>query len=324
MQSLKDFILLTRPANLIIIGLTMYAMRFCIMRPMLVGQPHVELDLQLSEGLFFASVMSMVLLAAAGNIINDYFDVRVDRINKSRKLIIGKTVKRRVAMVAHQVINGFAVLLGLIVCWTTGFWILGIIPIFIAGSLWYYSVAFKKQVLLGNFVVALMVGIIPLWAGVFELLTIAGFHGESVAGINDLVIAVFRWLIAFAAFAFLLTLAREAQKDMQDLRGDAAVGFRTLPAVWGLTVTKAYSIVIILIVIAGVIWAAFFKIGIQTVNLSMVGFLILTVIAPLLYSILKTWTGKNPKDFGQSSLATKIAMGGGILFCGVIYVLLSS
>jgi 4-hydroxybenzoate polyprenyltransferase len=302
----------------------MYAMRFCIVRPMLVGQPHVELDLQLSEGLFFASVMSMVLLAAAGNIINDYFDVRVDRINKPRKVIVGKTVKRRVAMVAHQAINGVAVLLGLIVCWATGFWILGIIPVFIAGSLWYYSVAFKKQVLLGNFVVALMVGIIPLWAGVFELLAIAGTHGGSVTGINDLVIAIFRWLIAFSAFAFLLTLVREAQKDMQDLRGDAAVGFRTLPAVYGTSVTKTYSIILLLVVIAGVIWAAFLKIGIQTVNWSMAGFLVLVVLIPLAFSILKTATGKSSRDFGQASLATKIAMGGGILFCGVIYVLLSS
>lgn len=321
MRSFKDFILLTRPANLVIIGLTMYAMRFCIVRPMLVGQSHVDLDLQLSEGLFFMSVMSMVLLAAAGNIINDYFDVRVDRINKPRKVIVGKTVKRRVAMVAHQVINGLAVLLGIFVCWKTGFWILGIIPIFMAGSLWYYSVAFKKQVLLGNFVVALMVGIVPLWAGVFELLTlIVG----AIDGINELVFAIWRWLMAFAIFAFLLTLAREAQKDLEDLRGDSAVGFRTFPRVYGVKLAKIYSIILLAIVIAGVAWAAFFKIGIHEASWSMTGFLFLAVIAPILYSIFKTWTGISPRDFGQGSFATKVAMGGGILFCGVIYVLLST
>ena len=324
MRSFTDFILLTRPANLIIIALTMYAMRFCIVRPMLTGQPHVNLDLQLSEGTFFASVMCFVLLAAAGNIINDYFDVRVDRINKPRKVIVGKTVKRRVAIAAHHVFNVLAVLLGLFVSWKSGFLILGIIPVFMAGSLWYYSLSLKKQVLLGNFVVAFMVSLVPLWAGVFELLYLSGTYGGAVDGLSELVFAIWRWLLAFAIFAFVLSLAREVQKDILVLHGDSEVGFRTFPRVYGITVAKVFTIVLLLAVIAGVIWAAFGKIKIHEESLSIAGFLVLAVIVPLLYSSIKTWIGKNPKDFGLSSLGTKVAMVGGILFCGVIYVLLSS
>lgn len=314
-----DFILLCRPVNLLFIALTMYAMRFCIMWPILSEQPHVEISLQMPEWLFFLSVLCMVLLAAAGNVINDYFDVRVDRINRPRRVIVGKTVKRRVAMVAHHVLNGLAILSGVIVCWKTGFWILAIVPVFMAGSLWYYSVLFKRQFLIGNFVVALMVGIVPLWAGVFESLLIV----VSTAGANyeatEMIFGIWRWLLGFSLFAFVLTLAREAQKDIQDLVGDSKAGFRTFPIAYGISATKIYVAFLLAGVAGAVIWVGFFYLRIHWAGAAMIGFFVLAVLLPLLYSIFSTLRGNRPEEFGKASLATKVTMLGGILYAGVLY-----
>ena len=86
MQSVRAFAQLVRPINLLIMVLTMYAMRFLVQAPILID------DLELEEWKFGLSVLVVVLLAAAGNIINDYFDVRVDRINKPQRVVIGKGV----------------------------------------------------------------------------------------------------------------------------------------------------------------------------------------------------------------------------------------
>ncbi|NNE54469.1 MAG: UbiA family prenyltransferase, partial [Flavobacteriales bacterium] len=169
MRATIDLIRLTRPLNLLIIVLTMYAMRFGIMRSIL-ELSQTDFELQLSEGSFLLSVIVMVLLAAAGNIINDYFDVRVDRINKPERVLVGRTVKRRVAMVAHHSLNLLAVFISLYLAWKAGIWILFMVPVFMAGSLWSYSLSFKRQFWIGNFIVALMVAIVPLWAGIFEVI----------------------------------------------------------------------------------------------------------------------------------------------------------
>ena len=143
-----DLFKLSRPVNLLIIAATMVVMRVGVIGGnleralrQLVGEigPSVDRsDLVLPEGfgpqlpdhLFVLLVLSTVLIAAAGNIINDYFDTRIDRINKPGEVIVGRTVKRRVAMTAHLVLSGIGLLLGIIVAWRTGLWRWALIPAF--------------------------------------------------------------------------------------------------------------------------------------------------------------------------------------------------
>lgn len=274
------------------------------------------MPLQLPEWKFALSTLVMVLLAAAGNIINDYFDLRTDRINKPQRIVIGKTVKRRVAMVAHHIINGLATLLGVYLAWDSGIWILALIPIFIGVSLWFYSLQFKKQAWIGNFVVALLIGIVPMWAGVFELpllaqaMVIMGQDGRLFAETTWL------WLIGFSGFAFWLTLIREAQKDMQDIKGDQLSGYKTLPIIWGLGRTKQYVFALYLVffvfmalVIAQVVPILsdpFWKWVLLGLVSGMIGL-------PLCYGMFKSLTGDTSDQFHQASTATKWAMAGGIL-----------
>ena len=95
MNFIFHFLRLIRFPNLVIIALTQYAIRFGIIYPFL---NQAGLDLFLSEKLFGMLVGATVLIAASGYIINDYFDVKLDLLNKPNQLVIGKSISRRQAM----------------------------------------------------------------------------------------------------------------------------------------------------------------------------------------------------------------------------------
>lgn len=118
--------------------------RWCLIFPILKTQSRYY-TLQLSEIQFFLLVLSTVLIAAAGYIINDYFDVRADKVNKPKRLVIDNGVKRRVAIGAHTVINLVAILLGLYVSYAIGVTKLAFIHFICATGLWFYSTTFKNN-----------------------------------------------------------------------------------------------------------------------------------------------------------------------------------
>ncbi|HKL02382.1 MAG TPA: UbiA family prenyltransferase, partial [Cryomorphaceae bacterium] len=142
MKNFIQFIRLTRPLNLAVIALTMWLMRYYVLRPVVEVNGY---ELQLNNLYFYLLVLSTVLIAAAGNVINDYFDQRTDRVNKPKHIIVGVHVKRRVAMLVHQLFNLFGLALAFFVAWKIGIWKLSIVSFFAAGSLWFYSVQFKRE-----------------------------------------------------------------------------------------------------------------------------------------------------------------------------------
>src|SRR5690606_33012758 len=144
MKNFLQFVKLTRPLNLFIIALTMWLMRYYVLRPMVEVN---DLYLQLSHFNFFLLILSTVLIAAAGNVINDYFDQQTDRVNKPKDIIVGVHVKRRTAMAVHQLFNLLGLALAVFVAWRIGMWKLSILSFFAAGSLWFYSVQFKKDLI---------------------------------------------------------------------------------------------------------------------------------------------------------------------------------
>jgi 4-hydroxybenzoate polyprenyltransferase len=192
------FLRLTRPLNLIIIVFTMVAMRYGVVQAYLdasstdlaaMAQPSGATVFEKVPGnifthgfsgpLFWLLVASTVLIAAGGNVINDYFDTRIDRVNKPEAVIVGRSVKRRVAMLGHLVLTGLGVLFGLFTAWKSGQPILVLVPIFAAGALWFYSTKLKRAFLLGNGLVAFLVALVPLTVGLYEIPALAQAYGTS-------------------------------------------------------------------------------------------------------------------------------------------------
>ena len=166
MSFLFHFIRLIRFPNLVIIALTQYAIRFGIILPFL---EQGDLSLFLDEMLFAALVIATVLIAAAGYIINDYFDVKLDIVNKPKQLIIGKHITRRQAMFLHTLLNLIGIGLAFYVAIAIQHPMLILFQIISAALLWFYSVNFKKQILIGNLIIAALTALVPFTAGYYEI-----------------------------------------------------------------------------------------------------------------------------------------------------------
>lgn len=199
---------LVRWPNLLIMLLCLALTRAGLLLP---GQP---LGAVLLAPRFLLLLLAALLVAAAGYIINDYYDVKIDAINRPDRLVIGRVIRRRHAMLAHLLLTGLGVGLA---GWLSP--LLGLVTLGSALLLWGYSARFKRVALVGNVSIATLTGALVLLP---ELQLQTGLPGV--------------WVYALAAF--LLTVVREIVKDVEDMRGDAHYGCRTLPLVLGVARTK--------------------------------------------------------------------------------------
>ena len=244
------FIQLIRPINLFIIGLTMYGLGWY-----LEGVSDYNEGSGLMSIEFLLLVLSTMMIAAAGNIINDYFDVKADRVNKPERLIIGKFVKRRVAIVTHWVINFFSFIIALYLSWKLDtFWYL-FIHLFSINLLWYYSVYLKRKFLIGNMLIALLTALVPIIVGFYfhDIQNISAYNVNQHSAPFPIETSNFILLLSFglAGFAFMLNLARDIVKDIEDVKGDKKINARTLPIVLGYTKSKVICALVLCAAITG-------------------------------------------------------------------------
>lgn len=249
------FIKLIRPINLLIIAITMYGVRFYIL------EVHYYEKVKDNALDFFLLVFSTIIIAAAGNIINDYFDVRADRINKPERLIITKHIERRSAILIHWIFNGiaFGIALYLSVKYQSLWFVF--IHLLSINSLWFYSMLFKRKVIIGNLIVAALTALVPILAVVYFKvgntyhLAFSEFKSDSwIAIIN------YDFFYVLAFFAFIQNLAREIIKDMQDVEGDKLIYATSLPMILGekkaiLVVTLLLSILPLFYLIFSLVYA---------------------------------------------------------------------
>jgi 4-hydroxybenzoate polyprenyltransferase len=322
------FLKLTRPLNLLIIAITMGLMRYGVINGNLqrgMNQLMVALDLQerphspaalgaqMPLWQFGLLIISTMLIAAAGNIINDYFDTRIDRINKPGEVIVGRSVKRRVAITAHLVLSGVGFLLAAIVAWRSGMLQLLAIPAFAIAALWTYSTTLKRQLIIGNLMIAVLAALVPLTVGLYEIpLMQQAFSEEQYltlpGGEQIMLVPAFKdlwyWILGYSAFAFMSTLVRELQKDMADVRGDLAGGCRTVPIAWGMRWARALALFHIGILLLGVLAVRMILPGDRITY----WYLGICVMAPLLLSAGFTYQAENRGEHLRAGLMMKLAM----------------
>lgn len=333
-----DFLRLTRPLNLLIIIFTMVAMRYGVvqgylntssaelqsMSPVaghtLFSQvPGNRFGHAFGEMLFWMLVLSTVLVAAGGNMINDYFDTRIDRVNRPHNVIVGRSVKRRVAMLGHLVLSGLGVLIGLFVAWRSGQYALALIPVFSATALWLYSTKLKRMFLLGNGLVAVLVALVPLSVGLYEIPALLNAYGSSADGTlpnGDTVQIIFgftglwAWIIGFSGFAFLTTLVRELQKDMADIKGDKADGCRTVPIVLGIGWAKALTLFYLAITILALLLVR----STALTDKFSYWYIGAGIVVPLLLSAGFTYQAHDRRSFNMAGNILKVAMAISVAF----------
>jgi 4-hydroxybenzoate polyprenyltransferase len=211
---------------------------------------------------FLLLVVSTVLIAAAGNIINDYFDVKADRINKPEKLIITKHISRRWAILTHWSFNGiaFSIAVYLSIKYQSLWFVF--IHLLSINSLWFYSMLFKKKILTGNLLIAVLTALIPILVVVYYKVgntyhfEHSEFNSESWVAIID-----FRVIYLLSVFAFIQNFAREIVKDAQDIEGDKLIYVKSLPMVIGQMNSLKIVSVILLFLPGFYIWVSYTKLN---------------------------------------------------------------
>jgi 4-hydroxybenzoate polyprenyltransferase len=252
MGAFRNIFRLTRPLNLLIVLITLLITRFSVMHH-LMDETNIGMKFRLSNFQFLLVILVALAATAAGNIINDYFDQKVDRINKPDEVIVGKTVKRRIAIILHQVLNIFAILCTVWLSWRTEFWWPILMTAGIITSLWWYSPIFKKQALTGNLIIALCTASVPIWSAWYEAHELAGYYNDMMIEPSVFVNHLWKHLFIISGFAFILTLIREAVKDMEDLPGDMEGEYHTLPIEYGIEKTKTYLYILLTIFMMAVV-----------------------------------------------------------------------
>jgi len=259
MKTIYHFLRLIRLTNLLVIGLTMvvvemfllgykspnfipvyqdYSVYDSFMFNVNTSTDQISGFLFLHIKHFILLIFSTLLIAAAGNIINDYFDVKADRINKPNRLIIGKHIKRRWAMVLHWSFNSIGMIIALYVGYELqNIWV-PLIAFLSINLLWFYSTYYKRKPLVGNLIVALLIGIVPIYVLLFNMPIIdfeIHLHSKLFIIAKSYLIDV---VLLISGIAFLQNLVRELVKDIQDVRGDLKLGAKTFPIKYGIKKTK--------------------------------------------------------------------------------------
>ncbi|WP_299529582.1 geranylgeranylglycerol-phosphate geranylgeranyltransferase [Ulvibacterium sp.] len=221
-----------RGYNILMIGLAQYLASIYIL----------SLDLPLRKVVFdfnlFAIVLASALVIASGYIINNFYDAEKDLINKPRKSMLDRLVSQRFKLTTYFVLNFLAVFAASYVSFRAVFFF----SAYIFG-IWFYSHKLKRVPFIGNFVSATL-AIAPFFA-VFV------YYKNFEASI-----------FVHAMFLFLLILAREMIKDLENMAGDMAQDYRTIPVLYGTKVSKILiSILILLTLLPSILLIYFFDVG---------------------------------------------------------------
>ncbi|MDO1448539.1 geranylgeranylglycerol-phosphate geranylgeranyltransferase [Rhodocytophaga aerolata] len=279
---LMGFLRLIRWPNLLFIILTQYFVRIFLVGPRDAWVSHF-MDVR-----FLMLTLSTVLVAAAGYIINDYYDIKIDTINKPKRVVVGRILRRRWAMISHLLLNVTGILLAFMVDWKVG------LVTFVSGFLlWLYSNQLKRQPFTGNFTIALLTAASLLVVWIYQPR-------------NEFLV------YTFAAFAFFISLIREIIKDMEDVRGDATFGCQTLPIIWGIRRTK-----ILLYILIFCFLLVLFSLSAYLQNVVVMYFCFF-ILVPVGWLTYKLFWADTKREFSYLSKFCKLIMLSGILSMALV------
>jgi geranylgeranylglycerol-phosphate geranylgeranyltransferase len=232
-------------------------------------------------------VISKILFAAiaggstagAGNIINDIFDLEIDRINKPDRPLAAGRLKLNEALGLYIALVIFSVALCVFINWSAF-----VIEVFTTIALFFYSIILKRVVLVGNLLVSFLTGLAFIFGGV--------------------AVGHFQYAVIPALFAFLINLLRELVKDMEDLKGDSQKGVLTFPYKYGFLSTKKLIFILTFILILVTFYP--FLLNIYGIKYFIV---VIVIVNPILiYFIKKLFDDNSLKNLKKLSFLLKLNM----------------
>ena len=233
-----------------------------------------------------------------------------DTINRPDSVIVDRTLPRRHAIIYHIALNTAAIVLAAIFAWHLKMFSILLFYIMIGGIFWLYSTTYKRQLFVGNIVVAACTALVPLQVGLFDYLTLTREYGCQML-FNGLTFKpIMHWMTGFAFFAFATNIIREIVKDMEDLEGDGSCGCNTLPLAYGIRVAKIVTVALTVLTIAAL--TAVYNIWLHE-SLTFI-YMCVLLITPLALAALLTIAASEAKHYHRISTIIKIVMLMGVLY----------
>nr|WP_315172967.1 geranylgeranylglycerol-phosphate geranylgeranyltransferase [uncultured Flavobacterium sp.] len=298
-----NFLKLIRYPNLLMLAFMQLIFRYGFLKLQ-------NIPLALNDWQYGLLVLSTVLIAAGGYVINNIFDQDTDNDNKPNNVIVGKSISETNAYSIYLALNITGV--------SIGFYLSNVIAkpgfaalfILIAATLYFYAINWKQMLLIGNFIVALLLSFSVIIIGIFDLFPVVNQSNQP------LMANLFSILIDYAVFAFMINFIREIVKDLEDVNGDYNQGMRTLAITLGISRTaKVVSILSFIPVCAILLYINNYLMPLLFVTI----YMLLFVVGPLLYFSIKIWSASSQKEFHVLSLLLKW-----ILLFGILSILVIS
>lgn len=321
MKLFAAFLRLVRWPNLVFIVLTQLLFYYCIVTTSFNSGRYIDFEgNQLTPKLLVLLIASSVLIAAAGYIINDYFDLNIDQVNKPDAIVINKIIRRRWAIIWHLSLSAIGVALAFYVGYKINNLLLGVLNLICVLLLWVYSTSLKKRLLIGNIVISLLTAWVVLVIYFCEFNAVKWLDGVRLdntlkeaakAYYQQYLQRLFRLAVIYSGFAFIISLIREVVKDIEDMQGDAKYGCRTMPIVWGVPASKMFVGVWLVVLILAIVIIHIY--GLMQFWWVAPIYGLLTIVGPLVYMLLQFYKASTPAHYHRISQLIKLVMFTGIL-----------
>ncbi|MBE8724789.1 geranylgeranylglycerol-phosphate geranylgeranyltransferase [Flavobacterium hungaricum] len=297
------YLKLIRYQNLLMLAFMQLLFRYAFLKQQ-------NVPLALADWQYGLLVLSTVLLAAAGYVINNIYDVATDSINKPNDVVVGKGISETAAYNIYIGLNISGVAIGFLLANIIQRPMFASLFILIASLLYFYTTTLKQIMILGNFVIALLLAVSVIIIGVFDLFPATTPDNQAQMA------SLFSILIDYALFAFMINFIREIVKDIEDVNGDYNQGINTLPIAIG--ISRTAKIVLVFSIIPLILLSLYInKYFVQNKLFIVTLYAFVFVLAPLLYFIVKIFSAKSQKDFKHLSTILKL-----IIFFGILSILI--
>lgn len=315
MEQIRNIMQLIRWSNLFFLGALIYVMEKWVVVPIL---DDVAFGEQLPWYIVLLIAVATILIAAGGYVINDYFDIKIDRINRPDQLIVSQHISKESAMRLSIILSGMGMACGLVVAWLLRSSTIGILFAIIPGLLWFYSSSYKRLLIVGNVTIALLSALSPMMVAIANVAQLQ-LKYSSILPYTTLEHDIYAWVGGFSLFAFLLTWIREIVKDLQDQMGDRELECHSMPIVWGNTVTKIVVTALIVLTTALIVWLWYSVLPFdRTWSSFSTRYIALGILIPLWGALWLLWAAKIPSDYRTCQQVIKLTMFLGMLYSFVL------
>jgi 4-hydroxybenzoate polyprenyltransferase len=316
MDKIKNILQLVRWSNLFFFGVLVYVMDKWVVSYIL--DTNMFYDQGLPWYLLLLIAAATLLIAAGGYVINDYFDIKIDRINRPDQLIVSQYISKKSAMRLSICLSGVGIVCGLVAAWLLRSSTIGILFIIIPGLLWFYSSSYKRLLIIGNVTIALLSALSIMMVAIANVAQLQLLYGD-ILSYTSLEHDIYAWIGGFSLFAFLLTWIREIVKDLQDQMGDRELECHSMPIVWGNIVTKIVvtALIVLTTVLIGWFWYSLLPFDHSWQSFS-TRYIVLAIIIPLWGALWLLWAAKIPSDYRTCQLVLKLTMFLGMLYSFVL------